>query len=619
MTDIHRTGPTRPVRWRPSTVTRTTRTTLSLAATVAAWLLIAPGAFGKRQPINVFPSPGTPVASETTSFSFRGLKPKNLGRIYVYGSRTGRHFGRLVKHSDGRGASFKPKRRFARGETVSVFTGKVIRGAKGGDFKVRIGRFIGPNRKPPRTVGRKPAFPPLHSRPDLRPPPLRVHHASEEAGPGKFFFAPKLNGLTIADRRGRIRWFRPIERAKREWVQDFRSQTWRGRRVLTYWSGVSQPPRRGMRASFRILNERYRQIARFGAGNGYHADQHEVKLTPRNTALVLAYRAVKWNTSRFGGSKDGRVFDNVVQEIDIPTGAVLFEWHSVGNVGLGATVSRPPDDGVPWDYFHVNSADPDGDSILVSARKVSTIYRLDRATGRVKWRLRGDGLKPHLNDFKLGRAGRFGYQHDAVRLANGDISLFDNSLARKFTTVRPQSSGLILRLRNAPGKKGRATLVKRYDHPSRPVVSLSQGSAQQLPNGNMLVGWGSRPRLTEFTPDGRLAFDATFADVPVNSYRARKGEWTGRPRGRPAIASRADGDGAVVWASWNGSSEVNRWQVLTGPSKDDLHRAGARGWRDLETAIRIERHGRVVAVEALAEDGRVLGRSAAARIGETAR
>ncbi len=595
------------------------------------WAVLLPSAASGAQaakpvPISVFPAPGTPVASDTTTFSFRGLKPKHLGPVRVTGSKSGPHRGSRLVHSDGRGVSFVPDRRFIPGEVVEVRTGKVIRRARNGDFRVRIGRFFSRDVKPgqPKAPNR---FPALKSRPGLRPPSLRVLSSSPEAAPGSMLFAPKETGLTIADRLGRISWFKPTGYGGNgQEVQDFRVQSYRGNPVLTYWKGEATNGGATQKGSFNIRNRNYRRIARFGMGNGYKPDAHEFTISPRDTALVISYRPVRWDTERFGGSKNGKVFDNVVQEIDIATGAVLYEWHSLGNVSLGASVSKPPGDGSAWDWFHLNSIEDDGNSFLISARKVNSLYRIDRRTARVRWRLRGDGIKPAENDFRMGPGTSFGYQHDARRLPDGDISIFDNGRGKRFRPVNNQSSVLILRLRKQ-GKVARATLVKRIRKQPKPVLATSQGGAQVLPDGNVFVGWGSLPRMTEFTPDGSVAFDAVFS-APTNSYRAQKADWPGIAPGRPVIMSRKNGSqgksggkgmGATVWASWNGAGDIVEWQVMSGPAPGKLREVARAPWTGLETRIRVPKLGPKVKVVARGADLEALGSSALAGVGERSR
>ena len=76
----------------------------------------------------------------------------------------------------------------------------------------------------------------------------------------------------------------------------------------------------------------------------------------------------------------------------------------------------------PYDYIHLNAVSLDGDDgFLVSARNTSTVYRLDRESASVDWRLGG-----HSSDFEIDGDAEFAWQHDAHRRADGTITLFDN-------------------------------------------------------------------------------------------------------------------------------------------------------------------------------------------------
>lgn len=575
-----------------------------------------PASAGKRRWVSVYPSPGTPVASDRTTFSFRGIEPKNLGPIRVVGARSGRHGGKRLRHSDGKGVSFVPKRRFRRGEVVRVYTRKKIIGARSGNFRLRIGRFPDDNRKR-MTARARNRFPAMVTRPRMRPPALKVHTSKPTAASKKIFFAPKATGLTIADNQGRVSWFLPTGHGGGgQVVQDFRRQTYHGKPVLTYYKASAGPKGRWQYRRFHIRDRSYRKIASFGLGNGYRPDAHEFVISPRNTALVIGYRATRWDLRRLGGTRDSIIIDNVIQEIDIKTGAVLFEWHSLGNVPVSDSVVRPGTGAGSWDYFHANSIEDDGDSFLVSARKVSTIYRINKKSGRIRWRLRGDGKKRRSNDFSVGPKARFGFQHDARRLPNGDISLFDNSVVKRYASVRKQSSGLILRLRKKGKKRATAAMVKRFQ-PPQPVLARSQGSTEILSGGNAFVGWGSVRRITEFTPKGEVAFDASFS-TPVNAYRARKAKWDGQATGRPAIASQEwkKFDGMSVWASWNGAGDIESWRVLLGPDERGLTEVATVPWAGLETRIPLSKtHGSRVRVDALDADGKVLGSSPVMPVG----
>ena len=96
-----------------------------------------------------------------------------------------------------------------------------------------------------------------------------------------------------------------------------------------------------------IYNDRYQQIAEVKAGNGYSADGQEFLITPWNTALILADTIATANLTSIGGPADQKVIDGIVQEIDISTGKVLFQWNAADHVPYqrqraAAARARPP-------------------------------------------------------------------------------------------------------------------------------------------------------------------------------------------------------------------------------------------------------------------------------------
>jgi arylsulfotransferase ASST len=295
-----------------------------------------------------------------------------------------------------------------------------------------------------------------------------------------------------------------------------------------------------------------------------------------------------------------------VQEVDIATGRVLFEWHSYPEVAIAESYAPPPKasagaKAAPYDYFHVNSIDvePSG-NLLVSARNTHAVYEIDRKTKKVIWRLGGK-----KSDFKMGSGTTFAWQHDARRHADGTITIFDNGAAppvEKFSRV------LVLRVDVAARK---ATLLRSYHHPKR-LLAPFEGNAQLLPNGNIVVGWGAQPYVSEFARSGSLLFDAYFGhDKPpgedADTYRAYRFSWHGRPRDRPVVVVAGD----TAYSSWNGATEVASWQVLAGASAGQLKPAQTVPKNGFETPIRLTKSAAFYAVRALSRDGKVLGTSEA--------
>jgi hypothetical protein len=174
----------------------------------------------------------------------------------------------------------------------------------------------------------------------------------------------------------------------------------------------------------------------------------------------------------------------------------------------------PDSSAAAWDYIHINgiALDDDG-NLLLSARHTSTIYKLDRHTGAVIWRLGGK-----KSDYHFGPGAAFSFQHDPVFAGPNTLRIFDNEVNPK--PVLPASRIIWLKL--DPAAKT-ATLVRSLDPPDRLSV-ISQGSAQLLDNGNTFVGWGEPGRFSEFDSNGRLIFDAALPKG-YDSYRAYRFRW----------------------------------------------------------------------------------------------
>ena len=449
----------------------------------------------------------------------------------------------------------------------------------------------------------------FRSRPDLKPPPVQVTTPARGTAPGYLFAAskngpgeehPSQDGPMILDNDGEPVWLRPVIVEERD-AMDFKVQAYKGRPVLTWWEGTHAGFGNG---EYVIFDDSYREVARFPAGNGLPGDHHEFLISSRDTALVTIYAETPMDLSPYGGPEDARVMDGVAQEIDIETGEVLFEWRSLEHVGVEESdYEIPPDLAAPYDYFHINSIAEDGDDhLLISARRTSAVYKIDRRTGEVVWRLGGN-----RSDFEMGEGAVFAFQHDARLLPDGTITLFDN----RGEAMEEQSRGIRLKLDEDAMT---ATLLQEFVHPEQPFATY-QGNVQALPNGNVFVGWGSAPYLTEHDTDGNLLFDAGFP-AEVESYRAFRFPWKGRPQGDPDLVGESGREGRLtLYASWNGATEVASWEVVAGPGIEDLRPAGSAPRKGFETAITLRTDQPYVVVRAKDSSGRVLGASKALKRG----
>jgi len=426
-------------------------------------------------------------------------------------------------------------------------------------------------------------------------PKLQIDHAATSTAPGLLFLGEKggkskPSDAVIADNQGRVVW--EYEAPNGLEITDFRAQAYRGKPVLTWWQGTISKAGVGT-GSYLVYDAAYRKIASVKAGHDLAGDLHEFQLTPRGTAFLSVYREVPYDLSGVGGPKHGFAYDSVVQEVNVATRKVVFEWHSLDHVGLSESLQANQEpalhasDKRPFDYFHVNSiADgPDG-TILVSGRNTSALY-LIRRDGSIAWRLGGK-----RSDFRPAAAVKLRFQHDARFHGPNTISVFDNGAIPK---LEPYTRPLVLHI---DAKTKTARVVKRFAHPTR-ISSPYEGSLELLPNGGALVGWGGVPKVTEFSPGGAVRFQLT---LPYgDTYRAYRLAWAGNPGGAPRVAV----DGTTVYASWNGKLGIAKWRVLANGKP-----FATVPWSGLETAIPLGDPPKSVRVEALDAAGHVLGRSA---------
>ena len=566
---------------------------------------VADYAAAATNPITVSPLPGTADASPTTQISFLGGAGTTVSDVSVTGSSSGSHSGKLEAYSTGTGESFIPARPFESGERVRV-SARVAQGASTAtvhtSFTVAFEAPVG-QKQFPNKVGSSAEVQHYLSAPSITPSTVRVTTpARAGATPGDFFLAPYQGtgtaGEMIVDQAGNLIWFHPAP--ANDAATNFEPQTYEGRTVLTWWQGRILSLGFGQGVD-EIYSSTYQPLAQVAAGNGYKADLHQFSLTPQGTAWIDAFDPVKMNLTAMGGVSNAVVNDSIVQEIDVKTGLVMWEWHALGHIPLRDSYAPMPHTTLNWDYVHVNSIDPGthGD-VLLSARNTWTVYDVNMHSGAFIWRIGG-----RYPSFKRGAGTTFHWQHDARWQPGGLVSLFDNGSS---PAEEKQSRGLLLDPNTATHT---VTLVKQFVNPNSTLLASSQGDLLPLPGGNWLMGYGGLPNFTEYTASGQVLLDATLG-LHVQDFRTFLAPWSAQPPTLPAIAAQAAGAGQLnVEASWNGATTVAGWQVLAGTSATTLAPVMTAARRGFETTIAVHTSDPYVAVAALDSSGKRLATSAA--------
>ena len=358
------------------------------------------------------------------------------------------------------------------------------------------------------------------------PPPVTVLTQGADNHNGDIFITPTgdtttyANGPEIIDNQGHVIWFHAVPAGLT--ASDFRVQRYDRQPVLTWWQGTGLG---GLSSGTDyIYNDRYQQIGTVNAGNGYSADGHEFLITPWNTALILAYATATADLTSIGGPADQTVIDGIVQEIDIRSGKVLFQWNSADHVPYSESEQPlPASASTPWDWFHVNAVHlgPHG-SLLIDARNTWTAYDVSRRTGAINWQIGGKASSFTLqtaNGQILDSAGEiFAWQHDPEYVGHGVYTWFDNESTG--TPMLPASRAVYVKL----DQRTKTATLFASDNQPEGQAAASQGNAQTTANGDLFVGWGILPYFSEFSPSGQLLLNAEFP-AGVNTYRAYRLPW----------------------------------------------------------------------------------------------
>lgn len=484
------------------------------------------------------------------------------------------------------------------------------------------------------------------SRTDLAPPRLNITiPATDAVEPGYLFLAPfagfqdtpteqhgpRQAGPYIFRDNGDLVWSGYAIYSI--WSTNFQAGRWRGKDVLFSFEGDHNAGYGHGHGHVTFVDQHYDTIRELRAGNHKLVDKHEFHIVNEETGLIQIYQPVPRDLTAWGASPEQQwIVNAIIQELDIATGELLFEWSSLDHVQPDEAVLpiNPGQAGSgynssdAWDYFHINSVDKDAEgNYLISARDACAVHKINGTDGSIIWRLNGK-----RSDFAMAEGTPFCFQHHARWLSQEDgvevISLYDNSAhgtehgGGSEVHTAPTSSGKILRLDT---KAWTADLVGAY-FPPDDLLSKSQGSTQVLPGGNVLVGWGSEGAVTEFKADGTPIFhaymDSGDLGAGVENYRAFRYNWTGLPHEDPAIVGleSEDGSGTTIYVSWNGDTETAAWRFYTATDEHGSRELLAEVPRtSFETSLHVDSEQlTAVSAESVNAKGRVLVSTAVVKV-----
>jgi hypothetical protein len=541
---------------------------------------------------------GGPVRAESSSEIFRYLSPRPGARFVmpqstlifrpgtgldrygpawnssmeVSGSVSGVHEGRWITADDSRTVIFRPHRRFETGETVVVtfdletagekmvythsfeIASRIVdyrsdpfeqMGTGTDDLSIEMN---GRNSLPLQTKGKKSGdLPDMYVLPPDFP---RVEiTVCDDPADGKLFLAnlpdtddpSPVHYMMILENDGFPVFFRKSPGN----VFDFKKQR---NGLLSYL--VTKP---GVNHFFTMDNT-YTVVDSYTTQDGYEIDMHDFQIMPNGHVLMIANdpQIVDMSQIVAGGDTAALVVGNVIQELDNSKNLV-FQWFTsdffnITDANVDLTRKRIR-------YAHINAIEIDYDgNIMISSRHQSEVTKIDLDTGQIIWRMGGNN-----NEFTLeGDTQWFSRQHDIRRLANGNVTVYDNGnlndpIESRVVEYALDETNMI------------ATRVWEYRN-DPPIYASAMGSSRRLSGGNTLIGWGRSPAadVTEVRPDGTIALELTFLNN-MNTYRAFRYPWEG-------IAAEpyawADTTGGELWLHFTkfGDRDVAGYYVYRGTS-----------------------------------------------------
>ncbi len=292
---------------------------------------------------------------------------------------------------------------------------------------------------------------------------------------------------------------------------------------------------------FVLMDDQFQLLDSFTTVNGILPDVHDFQITRNNTYLIcgLSDRVVDLSAHLINGvpgSAQTHAEGFVVQEFDQDHN-LIFQWDSNDHIHPSKAYESYGYNPDNYDYCHGNSVEEDDDGhLLISFRHLNAIYKVHRQTGEVIWELGGK-----TSSFAFANDPGFSGQHDARRLPNGHIALFDNA-----NTAPPPRISRAVEY-SLDTLNGVATRVWEYRH-NPGFFARAMGSHQTTPARMHLVNYGlsfrPNPSFVLADDDGNVAAQLTYPDS-VMSYRSFIFDLPLEDADRPAINC-VQGEGSAV-------------------------------------------------------------------------
>jgi hypothetical protein len=452
--------------------------------------------------------------------------------IKVLGSISGTHTGELILSDDKRTLIFIPSKQFTPGEKVNVKLYGEIYTTKGDmlspiTFDFYISQTISDNLRK-EVLNDISDFQTMSASTEYNPksvnysktnydglpedfPPITVNMFNNPSE-GFIFLAPRKLAvprgyLIIMDNNAIPIYYQRF----RYTILDFKVQM---NGLLSWGDSIKE--------HYYLSDSSYQIIDSVRTGNGYITNCHDFQIMSNGHYLLVAYdpQPVRMDTIVAGGDPSAIVIGFIVQELDLNKN-VVFQWRSWDHYQITDATEDIDLTQHTIDYVHGNAIELDFDeNLLISAKNMDEITKINRQTGEIIWRL--GGLKSRNNQFQfINDPITFSHQHDIRRLPNGNVTLYDNGNLHTPQISRAREYNLDESIKTAE-------LIWTHTH-EPPIFKYARGNVQRLSGNNTFIGWGGSlnhgdEAISEVKQDGSVALEIFLADTFIN-YRSLKYPW----------------------------------------------------------------------------------------------
>lgn len=464
------------------------------------------------------------------------------------------------------------------------------------------------------------------TRPDIRPPRLSiVKHHSDLLAKGYWFVAPYADlgaqsgapglcqiGPHIYDGNGDLVWSGACDVHNRNSF-DFKTWRWNEQTGLSFaieGQATNSLDMWHKQGAGIVLNDSYTAVdAVDPPADATPFNFHEFSRLQDGSGALMLYDGQS-NVTDDQTGKEILVWDGGFVELD-REGRETLRWRALDHIDFSeTTATRPEDPSQEWDWLHPNSVDKDGDgNYLVSGRHTDCIYKVSAEGGGITWRLGGTHSSIDMVDFTFSRQHDARFMPPGALSGTGEIISLLNNAGDTHSRSSNTSAAYLLQVDST---KRAARLLKQWPRPDG-RLGVYRGNVQVIENGNVVVHWGDRGRITEFNEGGLVLQEIEMLPSHLGTYRAYKLEFVGEPQepimlSCSSYAASIGLNATVCHVSWNGATEVEHWEIWDGASNGNIALARARR-AGFETTLVFGGEYRELFARAIAVGGSVLGAS----------